>query len=587
MTSRTSTHPGGVEGVTAVRPTVACNAERCEVRAHIGVFFDGTGNNRYRDEPRQGDSNIARLFRSYPDRPEEGYFRMYVPGVGTRFPEIGEDAQDGAPQGLGFGEGGEGRILYGLLHILNSMHRASDPAMRFMLVDATIRSLCSQTFWAKPTPSQVSRHHAALKPVGMELEGGLLSAWPSGASHRAKFFSAQGKLLANKIAASNKPRLVEVMIDVFGFSRGAAEARVFCAWLDRLFTGHTLFGVKAQIRFLGIFDTVASVGMPASASGFTDGHLAWADAPHLRIPTRVRNCQHYISAHENRASFPLEMVRSENGRLQGNAREYVYPGMHSDVGGGYSPGEQGRVDGDSEKLSQIPLNDMYAAASAAKVPLDKSLAAARGQDPFAIAPGLQGAYDAWRSAAGGGKSSREWLLPYLAWRYQVRHGYSDLPSTRRAGAKDRDDLIGANATLLADITALENPPVPATRVVEALLGPAARWAIRRDYDKLAPEAPEILRTVKTATVPDALAKLFADYCHDSFAGFRPYDNRIWGFIDPPGSWEPEGYLRWRLHYRGSDRRFTLRHQQGTPEQAQIASLGAECRADTDHAPVAG
>ncbi len=554
------THPDGVQGVQPVRPTQACNPEKCEVRAHIGVFFDGTGNNRYRDEPNRSDSNVARLFRSYPDDPPNGYFPMYVPGVGTRFPEIGEDAAEGAKHGLPFGEGGEGRILFGLLHVLNSLHQAADHARRSMFQPNTIKSLCSEPYWVQEPPSEVMRHQAALKPVGMEKKGGLLSD-AFGASSRASFLAAQGAKLADKIARSNKPKLVEVMIDVFGFSRGAAEARTFCSWLNALFSGDTLFGVKAQIRFLGIFDTVASIGMPSSASDFTDGHLAWANPSLLRIPARVRNCQHYIAAHENRGSFPLDMVRLPNGNLQNNCREYIYPGMHSDLGGGYAPSEQGRVPGDAEKLSQIPLGDMYAAATAAKVPIDKKLAAARGYDPYVIAPAVQAAYDAWKAAAGGAKPIREWLLPYLGWRYQVRNHFNALPSTQRANAKDRDDLVGANATLLADIRVLENPPGWVARSAEIVLGLAGRWAIGRDYDKLAPEAPDILRRIKASSVPDAMAHLFANYCHDSFAGFRPYDNRVLKFIKSSESWEPEGYLRWRVHYRSTNQRFTLRQEQ--------------------------
>lgn len=561
-------HPGGVQGVTPVRPTQACNPENCEVRAHIGVFFDGTGNNRYRDEPRRSDSNVARLYRAYPLKPLEGYFPAYIPGVGTRFPEIGEDTLE-SKSGLAFGDGGESRILFGLLHVLNSMHETADHRGDVMFQPEIVKLLCSLDY---------TEDVQSLRPFG--LRGGLVSGWPSGLSNRSFFLKTQGEKLADKIASSNKPRLVEVMIDVFGFSRGAAEARTFCNWLDELFSGSTLFGVKAQVRFLGIFDTVASVGMPASATGFTDGHMSWADAPMLRIPSRVQNCEHYISAHENRPSFPLDMVRLEDGSLQQNCRQYIYPGMHSDLGGGYAPDEQGREPGDDHKLSQIPLNDMYDAAVAAKVPLDKTLSiAVDGYDPFVVAPKLREAYDAWKAAAGGVKSTREWLLPYLAWRYEVRHRFNELPATQRADAKDRGDLVGAYATLLADIESIENPPTWGARAAEVVTGPVGRWVIGRNYDDLAPEAPEILSRIKTLAVPEAMAHLFSNYCHDSFAGFRPMDFGM-SVLDG-GGWESEGYLRWRVHYRGTDKRFTLRQQRDDSQVADgvmLASVGPEGQA---------
>ncbi|MFD0740113.1 T6SS phospholipase effector Tle1-like catalytic domain-containing protein [Lysobacter koreensis] len=542
------------------------------MRANIGVFFDGTGNNAEWVEPltsgtqraRRKDSNVYRLFNAYPRKAEEGNYRVYIPGLGTPFPEIGETQPAG--NGMGFGEGGEARILFGMLQLMNVMHMAADHAKRVMFQPGTIKSLCSQHMWVQTPPSTRLRHQAALKPVNLDHAqgGGLLSAWPGGGSHQTRFFKEQNAKLSQKIAQASKPKLVEVFIDVFGFSRGAAEARVFCNWIDKLFQGEKLFGVKAHIRFLGIFDTVASVGMPASATGFTDGHLDWADAPNLRVPSRVKNCEHYVAAHENRGSFPVELVNKPDGALPSNCRQFIYPGMHSDVGGGYTPSEQGRgpTGRNSEKLAQISLNDMYAAARAAKVPLDKALATEGAYDPFQIAPALRTAYDGWKAHSGGAKPLREWLFPYLAWRYQVRSTYPNLPSVRRASSKDRGDLVGANATLMADVEALANPPTTAQRTNDLLLRaviPVAGLFAKRRFEKLAPEAAEIYRRAKRAApTPAPLATVFADFAHDSFAGFRPFDTKILGFIDPPGSWESEGYFRWRVHYRGDDTRLTQR-----------------------------
>lgn len=49
-------------------------------------------------------------------------------------------------------------------------------------------------------------------------------------------------------------------------------------------------------------------------------------------------------------------------------------GMHSDIGGGYPPGDQGKAVGhnDSNLLSQIALHDMYASAFEAGAPLKVS-----------------------------------------------------------------------------------------------------------------------------------------------------------------------------------------------------------------------
>ncbi len=53
--------------------------------------------------------------------------------------------------------------------------------------------------------------------------------------------------------------------------------------------------------------------------------------------------------------------------------EVIYPGVHSDIGGGYPPGDQGKGDSDLELISQIALNDIYAAAYNIGAPLKVKL----------------------------------------------------------------------------------------------------------------------------------------------------------------------------------------------------------------------
>src|SRR5690606_11545844 len=169
----------------------------------------------------------------------------------------------------------------------------------------------------------------------------------------------------------------------------------------------------------------------------------WASAASLRIAPEAKNCVHCIAMHENRASFPLDYLqRPGDTALPPNCRQSAFPGMHSDVGGGYTPQDQGRGPQglNSQKLSPIPLNYMYRIAVNAGVPLDMGLAQAGAMDPFEIHPDLQAAYNAFVAAAPARGSQREWLLPYLAWRYQVRNAYARLPWRDRAPAIDIADL---------------------------------------------------------------------------------------------------------------------------------------------------
>lgn len=85
-------------------------------------------------------------------------------------------------------------------------------------------------------------------------------------------------LLRAKLAV--RPVKVElVTVNVFGFSRGAAEARTFVHWLYQLCSkddgGYTFAGIPLRVQFLGIFDTVASVGL-AGLYTFIEGRAGWA-----------------------------------------------------------------------------------------------------------------------------------------------------------------------------------------------------------------------------------------------------------------------------------------------------------------------
>src|SRR4051794_20133854 len=54
-------------------------------RLRIGVFFDGTNNNRYRDEATGADTNVDRLYNVYHTNEDEIAVRdkLYLIGVGA------------------------------------------------------------------------------------------------------------------------------------------------------------------------------------------------------------------------------------------------------------------------------------------------------------------------------------------------------------------------------------------------------------------------------------------------------------------------------------------------------------------------
>jgi hypothetical protein len=262
------------------------NACQCEKNINIGVFFDGTDNNKTHEKSANTNTNVVRLWEAYNDEVENGYYSHYISGVGTPFTELGkQEAEDwGGP----FGAGGKARIIYGLLQVINSVHRfAGNDKYKFN--DIELRALCSSkkssALW------RLDEEQLALKKLG--LAQGLDD---DDDRINSQFFEGMRQDISLQLKQS-KRKVVGIYLDVFGFSRGATQARVFVNWLYKyLLIDGKLFGVPAYVRILGIFDTVATVGGSDAIPGGT-GHNSWATAENLKIHRDVKNCYHIIALH--------------------------------------------------------------------------------------------------------------------------------------------------------------------------------------------------------------------------------------------------------------------------------------------------
>lgn len=521
-----------------VVPQVDSNFKKCEMRLNFGIFFDGTDNNKERDSPNLCDTNIVRLYNAYNGDEGIGFQRIYVPGPGTPFPEIGE--YDESKFGTGCAFGCEGRVIFALLEIFNYLQLISEKGVTFN--KDVVLALCRNG----PNVSNFSDYkHLAL--VG--ANGGLLQPNIGNGSHRREFLMRQAGRLKTEISDS-KPRVVECFIDVFGFSRGAAQARVFCNWLNELLIDGCLAGIPLRFRFVGIIDTVASAGFWASmVAGLTNSTTtrgAWASADALSIPASIQNCVHMVAMHELRRNFALDAI-GVNGKLQPGCFQFAYPGSHSDVGGGYRPGELGLAVGDdSQKLSQIPLNHMLDCAIAAGAPLTRPAALPGSFNPFAIHPDLAKAFEDFISQATlAPRPMYEWLQPYLNWRWQVRDRFHTANQVKRANQADKEILLTFNKSLISDASAMTRTAGMdfATRAWGVLKDTLFAGA-RKDLvttSLLEPEARSVLALAqKSAPTPASFTVMFDDFVHDSLAGFnRP-------------ALEMPGYWRYRRVFLGTD-----------------------------------
>lgn len=334
------------------------NTFSCCKSLHVSLFFDGTNNNEKNDTGKDHPTNIAKLYHACsPDdyvAMSKGFYAYYMPGVGTPFPEI--ETYDYYTDGLKYATGGDWRIFWGLIQVYSSIYHA-----------ITKRRLGLSELRAAYKMVSESRDYGVNRDNNLE-------------SYNKSYGLTELFLPLRKRLVEITPKLVALKLYVYGFSRGAAEARAFVHCINHFlnyfsdynggFPAGTLCGIPVSVEFLGIFDTVPAVGLANVFPGAT-GHGSWADGTQqLPASDLVKNCCHLVAAHEQRQSFALDSVRTSGGTYPANTVEVLYPGMHSDVGGGYPKGDQGKARGGTDELpSQITLHDMYAAAIDAGAPL--------------------------------------------------------------------------------------------------------------------------------------------------------------------------------------------------------------------------
>ena len=551
----------------------ACDAKgralpTCANYAHIGVFFDGTNNNKYFSTKEKSHSNVARLYDVFPGKgvlTEEQirqtarvyydsewekrtlpvpstfaakekaeyfseaqarktmYRKIYVPGVGTPFRQVGDENDDELGNRLGeaVAKYGNARIIWAMLQVLSLlMSMSGQEAIPAQELDDMARKL------GRPA-----------------VDGDV----------KIEFYKKlNGSHYLRKLQNDRLPKIEAVNLYVFGFSRGAAAARSFCTRM-RTYLAKLDIKFKINIKFLGLFDTVASVGSAHSSRalyGKEDGHHSWA-AMDLMFPSGIDKTVHLVAAHEVRGSFPITSIAGMTGE------EIVFPGVHSDVGGGYAPTEQGKsvyVDTDTGKLSQIPLSVMYRKAVMAGVPFllpsewqDDTIKEVMKVDPVLIRD-----FNSYRENTDiGGKYLRDMLRKqyafYIRWR-KMRYGTlekvmsANLAKVNSKRMRERDvaDLRDAEKRLGLELAFLNGRRDPSTGMPyrssqENLSGETAiLGGIIQMMEKVNQWEKEGIKKIwNDKAPPQAAVKMFEQYVHDSVGWFR---------VEPAESW---GYLRWR------------------------------------------
>lgn len=340
---------------------------------HIGVFFDGTGNNKKNDTPEHSQSNIAKLSELYKNcssaykektnaanwfdvqKTEHKSLMIYENGVGTR------DMRD--------------RKWYDYIPGIYAAEFVSDAKY----------TILTDKYEKGGGGGGALRINSALNKVF-----NILKQHPTGSGDGA---------------------YRQRIINVFGFSRGAAEARDFINTFYKKNRERWKFK-NVQFNFVGIYDTVGSFGIagdninykpkdPTKNSedsidfirsisdgrfkkdfGIVEGAMLQTDrtgydtqhaeiiekemlskgwklestkmgsrgeGPYTMTFTKIsdefeeynfnldsksaKTIIHMVANDEVRKNFPLSSLKP----IGGNHNEWVYAGVHSDVGGGYEP----------------------------------------------------------------------------------------------------------------------------------------------------------------------------------------------------------------------------------------------------------
>jgi uncharacterized protein (DUF2235 family) len=124
------------------------------------------------------------------------------------------------------------------------------------------------------------------------------------------------------------------------------------------------------IRFIGVFDTVGALGIPLRGlRGLTRRKHGFHDT---ELSKTVQTARHALAIDERRAPFEPSLWL-EKPKPNQTVEQVWFPGVHSDVGGGYP----------DSALSDIALQWMLDEASAAGLAMDKEVLAKRPLAPDA------------------------------------------------------------------------------------------------------------------------------------------------------------------------------------------------------------
>jgi type VI secretion system VgrG family protein len=314
-----------------------------DITLRVGVFFDGTGNNRSNSERVYGcfapDVNLQ-------DMAEE--IRKYCASYGY-------DGKGSSPDNSYGNDVSNVARLYDLY--INQVDEALPVDTEMASVSIYVDGIGTSSTGEDSVFSQGTGIGAQGVRTRVEETPALF-------------------LKAVRTFQDNNPdkRIERIEFDIFGFSRGAAAARDFA---NEVLKGEQSILAKAlpagspvladsfkwqaqtdvSIDFIGVYDTVAAIANPL-VGDFT-GHNARNPGINIFLaPDVAKKVVHLVARNERRYNFSLNSA---------GAADIVLPGVHSDLGGGYLPKAMERVLVSKPRRSDVALTTPLTEANSYKL----------------------------------------------------------------------------------------------------------------------------------------------------------------------------------------------------------------------------
>jgi uncharacterized protein (DUF2235 family) len=267
---------------------------------NIVLFFDGTNNQE------DDNTNVHELRNLMQENKDPRLHLAYIQGVGT---EGGPLSRIG---GLAFGSGLKGDVKHGYAYLAETYNNKKDDNI---------------FIFGFSRGSYSARVLAGLLSVA-----GLPDISKVDKNERSKLYDSIFKAYTSK---SDKDERLEAVLKVKHYSKASGDVR---------------------IKFMGLWDTVSSLGLPNWLEDTTEYKALYIDQL-----CNIDGAAHALSIDDNRATIftPVLLTSKElisdcpTYDINKRVNEVWFSGAHSDVGGGYPD-----ADGPSLNIGGISLNWM-------------------------------------------------------------------------------------------------------------------------------------------------------------------------------------------------------------------------------------